>query len=154
MESLAILGRWWLAIAVMMSVCITACDSSEDDSSDNVGSWLGNWVQVNFLSDDDNGVWDEDDLSGIGFVATITEQEWIETDEYGDGCSITFSYSVDRDNNYSKTATSKSERCPSSLPVGWTETGRLEFPNNNKFMIEHFDLLPGDDLLAFKWMRQ
>jgi hypothetical protein len=49
---------------------------------------MGDWIQVNFLSDDDNGIWDEDDLTGIGFVAKITENKWIEIDEDGSGCSL------------------------------------------------------------------
>ena len=144
-------------LATVLSAAIllgAGCGIADDEGTDNVGPWIGDWVQVNFLSDDDNGVWDEDDLSGIGFVATITEQKWIETDDYGSGCSVTFSYSVDRNNNYSRTVTRVEDDCPFLLPGGWTETGRLEFSDNNRFMIEHFDPMPGDDLLAFKWVRR
>jgi len=107
------------------------------------------------LTDSDNGVWDQDDPNGIGFVAKITESEWIETDDFGVGCAVTFSYSVDSNNKYSKKAKSKGDKCPFSLSLELLiGTGRLEFSNGNNAMIEYFDVMPGDTLTAFKWMKE
>jgi len=140
-------------LILSLAACGGGGGSSSGGSTNNIGPWNGNWIQVNFLATDDNGIWDQDDLSGIGFVAKITESEWIETDDFGDGCTVTFSYSVDTNNNYSKQAESKNGQCPVNLPLGLKETGRLEFLEGDKFMIEHFDLQPGDTIAAFKWMR-
>lgn len=115
------------------------------------GPWIGNWILVNFLADDDEGEWDEDDLSGIGMWAAITESAWVERDEV---CAVTYSYSVDENNRHSKKAESINDKCPSKPPLGWFETGRLEFKKDNKFMIEYFDPAPGNDIVAFKWMRR
>ncbi|MDB4303397.1 LamG domain-containing protein [Desulfosarcina sp.] len=125
-----------------------------DKVSSTSNPLVGNWIQVNFLGDDDNGVWDQDSTTGIGFVAKITENEWIETDQYGEGCSVTFSYSVDNNNRYFKVATSVSDKCPFPVNAFLNESGRLEFTDGNNIMIEHFDVQPGDTLFAFKWRRQ
>ncbi len=131
------------------------CDG-RDISCSGDDPWIGNWIQVNFLSNDDNGVWDQDDPDGIGFVAQITESEWVETDEYGNGCSVTYSYSVDHNNKLFKEAISVSNNC--SFPLGsfLNEFGTLEFYDGNNIMIEYFDVSSEDTdtILAFKWMRQ
>ena len=114
--------------------------------------WVGNWIQVNFLGDD--GIWGPDDPSGIGFVANITEDEWVEIDEFGEGCIVTYSFSVDADNRYSKIATNVSNTCPFPLGSFLNESGRLDFSEGNNSMIEYFDVFPGDTLEAFKWTRQ
>ena len=136
----------------------TASSNTTDNGTTNDGSsntpWVGNWVQVNFLSDDDNGVWDQDDLDGIGFEVRITEDKWIETNEYVPGCSVTYSYTVDENNRYNKIATSVSDSCPFTVGPFLNESGTLEFSDDNNVMIEYFDVWPGDTLLAFKWMRQ
>ena len=120
--------------------------------------WIGNWILINFLSDDDGGVFDDDDPSGIGIEAVITASEWTETDF--SGCTITFSYSVES-NNYSSQGIGKNSECPASLNPGLEgDTGTLEFSNNNSIMIQWFDSGLGDNpdpdccILAFKWMRQ
>ena len=113
--------------------------------------WIGKWLLVNFLSTDDNGVWDPDDLSGIGMTAEITSTTWKETDD--SGCAVTFSYTVDSNLRYAKHATSKTSQCASAPLSMFDESGKLEFPTNND-MIDRFDLLPSDDLAAFKWKRQ
>jgi hypothetical protein len=132
--------------------------------------WVGNWVQVNFLSDDDNGVWDEDDKSpeGIGFVALVTQTQWIDKDNYGlpGGCAVTYDLSVDANKRYLKTPTAV-EHCPFTLDQLLflhsidPETGQLEFADGNRFMIDSFDPSPYDDvndpeccLVAFKYRRQ
>jgi hypothetical protein len=92
---------------------------------------------------------------GIGFVAEVTGSEWTLTDDYGQGCSITSSYSVDRNHRFSKRAIRSGGRCP-NYPIHLlpTETGRLEFSSDHHFMIEHFNPFPGDDILAYMWMRR
>ncbi len=146
-----------LLMLVLLGACGGGGGSGSDeggDGSNNNGPWLGSWIQVNFLTADDNGVFEFDDLSGIGFTAKITESEWVETDDFGNGCAVTFSYSVDSNNKHSKRAVSKNDLCPVNLPLSLLkDSGRLEFSADNKFMIEYFDLQPGDDILAFKWMR-
>ncbi len=123
--------------------------------ANNIGTWIGDWILVNFLADDDNGVWDEDGTSGIGIVATITENGWIETDKHGDGCAITYVYSVKSNNRHSKQAIRKGSKCRFWPPARFIkETGRLEFSSDNNFMIENFDPKPFADIVAFKWMRQ
>jgi hypothetical protein len=135
----------------VLAVLFAACGDSVTGNND--GPWIGNWVQVNFLATDDGGVWDEDDLSGIGFVAAVTETEWTLTDEYGGGCSITMSYTV-TGNRFSRQAIRAGERCP-ALPLHLlNESGRLEFSDDRTFMIEHFDLQTGDEIAAFKWVRR
>jgi Fibronectin type III domain len=148
---------WILAV---VAISISACggggggDAAGGGGSRNSGPWNGDWIQVNFLSLDDNGVWSSDDPSGIGFVAEITETGWVETDDFGNGCSVTYSYSVDSNNKFSKKATSKGDNCPTLSLELYDETGRLEFSGDNNYMIEYFDLVPGDDIVAFKWKRQ
>jgi hypothetical protein len=116
--------------------------------------WIGEWVQVNFLTIYDDGVWGEDILSGIGFVAKIRATKWKETDEHGEGCAVTFSYTLNNEKVYSKQAIKLGERCPPlPLPLLY-ETGKLEFSKNNLFMFEYFDLQPGDEIAAFKWRRR
>lgn len=106
---------------------------------------LGDWVQVNFLGTDDNGDvenWDADstDPEGIGFVVSISGSQWVERDEYGEGEAVVYSYTI-TGNRF----TLNSE--------GYTETGWLEFPDEDT-MIEWWDYY-GDpnELVAFKWKR-
>lgn len=143
-------------VTMALGLTLISCSSGSDSFGPNPGPWVGNWVQVNFLSIDDGGVWDEDDLTGIGFVADITETEWRETDEYGGGCSVLFSYSVGSGNKHRKRPQSVGAACPSGFSVDQfpDETGRLEFSADNRFMTEYYDLLPGDEITAFKWMRR
>lgn len=136
------------------SASITITITRSGGSGGGTNPWIGNWVQVNFLLIDDNGVWDEDDLSGIGFVSRITETEWIETDGFGHGCSVIFVYSVDTNYRYSKKAIDKSSNCPAFPLSLLDDAGRLEFSADHQFMIQYFGLGPGDDIVAFKWMRQ
>ena len=113
--------------------------------------WVGNWLLVNFLSTDETQFSDDDDLSGIGFTAIVTETTWREIDE--SGCTIDYALSVDANLRHTKTATSVSG-CPfgnDALPL-LNETGRLAFEGD--FMNEYWDLQPGDDLAAFRWFRQ
>lgn len=73
-----------LSMLALFSACGGGGGGDESgDGSNNNGPWLGSWVQVNFLTADDNGVFEFDDLSGIGFTAKITENEWVETDDLG-----------------------------------------------------------------------
>jgi len=141
----------FMVSAFVLCAMMTACEDGGGDGdaggSGQSGPWVGNWVQVNFLGTDDGGVWDGDDLSGIGFVAEITTTRWIETDEYGHGGRAEYSYTVDGNNRYSK------HYAGGSAP-GENESGRLEFSSDNRFMFEYFDLESGDTLAAFKWMRQ
>lgn len=140
-------------------------------SIDTTGTtpWVGNWVQVNFLSDDDGGVWDADDESseGIGFVVTVTETQWIETDNFGNsgGCTVTYNLSVESNNRYLKVPAAVGQNCPFTLDQLlflhniFPETGILEFSDGNSFMIDNFDFNPLDDdpdccLVAFKYRRQ
>jgi len=99
-------------------------------------------------------VWDPDDLSGIGFVANITGTAWTETDDYGNGCAVTFSYTVDGSNHHVKQATALGDKCPAMPLYFLNESGRLEFSSDHKFMYEYYDPAPDDDIVAFKWMRQ
>lgn len=113
--------------------------------------WVDNWLLVNFLSTDETEFSDDDDLSGIGFTAIITETTWTEIDE--SGCTVDYALSVDSNLRHTKTATSVNG-CPFGndvLPL-LNETGRLEFEGD--FMNEYWDLQPGDDLAAFRWFRQ
>jgi hypothetical protein len=134
--------------------------SSNDQTGESTGSdtstggnskVIGNWVLINFLPDDTNGEWEEDDTSGIGFTLVVTDTTWVEQDQ-NSSCKDTFSYSVGSDLKYKKIFVSSSGSCPyTKLP---NETGHLEFQDDGKIMIEYFDLLPGDEILAFKWMKQ
>jgi hypothetical protein len=136
----------------MLVVCWSCSDTVAPGGND--GPWIGNWVQVNFLAVDDNGVWDADDLSGIGFVATVTPTEWIITDDFGAGCALTESYTVDVQNRFTRQVTHANSSCGALPPGPLQESGRLEFSSDNRFMIEWFDVQPGDDIAAYKWVRQ
>lgn len=140
-----------LAFLLTLALAGLGCDGNESDAN-NVGPWLGNWLLVNFLTDDDDGVWEEDEPSGIGLVSSVTEDEWVLSDDNGGPCSVAFSYSVDRDRRYSRRVTGKTGGCdPDSFPVGMTERGRLEFSEDEDYMFEYF--AEGGSLLAFKWQR-
>ncbi|MGH7466573.1 MAG: hypothetical protein ACRENP_01160 [Longimicrobiales bacterium] len=142
-----------LAVVTTAVLLLAGCEESVLES--NAGQWNGNWIQVNFLAIDDRGVWDQDDLSGIGFVQSITETEWVLTDEYGGGCAITFSYSVAGNNRFSRRAIRAGSRCPPGLPLALlNDSGRLEFSGGGRFMIEHYDPKPGDEIAAFKFVRR
>ncbi|HZD04855.1 MAG TPA: hypothetical protein VE173_08050 [Longimicrobiales bacterium] len=144
---------WTVVLPVALTLCVSACGGTEPEG--NMGPWVGDWVQVNFLSIDDHGMWDEDDLSGIGFVMEITETQWTDTDDHGDGCSVTYSYSVSDGNRYSRKPTGVGSRCPFPLEaLPSPETGRLEFSGDNRFMIQWFDPIPGDEIVAFKFVRR
>ncbi|MDX1744485.1 MAG: hypothetical protein R3324_00990 [Halobacteriales archaeon] len=138
-----------------MCVLGFAACGGEVTGPNNAGPWLGDWVQVNFLAVDDGGVWDDDIPSGIGFVASISETQWRETDEDGAGCSVTFRYSVNAAHQHSKEPVALGPNCP-MIPIEELppETGRLEFLDDGDTMIEWFDLLPGDEIQAFKWRRR
>lgn len=139
--------------------CTGTWSADRDDSDgsgfvvSNDGPWIGSWVQVNFLGDSDNGIWDADDPLGIGFVAQVTDTTWTETDEFGDGCSVIFEYTVDANFSYVKRARSVSNDCPFSLSPILDESGTLLFSGDNTVMEEYFITLPGDTLIAFRWKR-
>ncbi|MBI5016913.1 MAG: carboxypeptidase regulatory-like domain-containing protein [Deltaproteobacteria bacterium] len=122
------------------------------------GQWVGNWVQVNFLGTDDNGnveQWDSDstDPEGIGFVADVSENEWVERDEYGNGCAAVYSFSVNGD-RYSMRGKSTNCYFPGDF-TKYTDSGRLEFQDSN-IMIQWYDYPPGatNEIVAFKWKRK
>lgn len=120
------------------------------------GPWTGDWRQVNFLSVDDNGQWDEDNPDGIGFVATIDENLWLEEDEKGvDGCRVSYTYMIDDQNRYSKVATGVGTFCPNGYQLGphLSGTGLLEFQDGGNTMNEYYDRIPGDGIAAFRWRR-
>jgi hypothetical protein len=132
-----------------------------DDNSqtpDSEGPWIGNWVQVNFLGTDENGnveEWDSDSTNpkGIGFVADVSESEWVQRDDYGDGCTTICSLTVYGD-QYSMRG--KSTTC--SFPYDFTEytkSGYFEFPDDNT-MIQWNEYTPGvpNKIVAFKWKRK
>ena len=121
----------------------------------STAAWLGDWVQVNFLGASDNGAWGEDNPSGLGFVSRIDGQTWIETDDYGDGCAITYTYTIQTNGKYAKKAVNLGDNCPPMSLPSLKETGKLQFAEENgrTFMYEYFTLAPGDDIIAFKWMR-
>ncbi len=126
-------------------------DNDSDTSGGNSSQAIGNWILINFLPDDTDGEWDEDDTSGIGFTLVVTETTWEEQD-MNSSCKEINSYSLGSDLKFKKKFLSVSGSCPfTKLP---DETGYLEFQDDGNIMIEHFDLLPGDEILAFKWMRQ
>jgi len=124
-------------------------------NDDNTTPWIGNWLQINFLTLDDNGVWDDDDPSGIGLSAVVSEDQWVETD-YDNGCEITYSYTIDKDLNCLKKGVAVSKTCDffGINPRLLDESGHLQFGKNNNIMIDYFDPQPGDDIVAFKWMRK
>lgn len=122
---------------------------------------------MNFLADTDNGVWGQDDPSGIGFVARITDSEWIETDNFGNagGCTVTYALTVGSNNRYLKVPTSVGANCGFTLNQLlvlhdiFPDTGMLEFSDGNNSMIDYFDFNPFDDdpdccIIAFKYRRQ
>ncbi|MGH7461026.1 MAG: hypothetical protein ACREMA_08355 [Longimicrobiales bacterium] len=48
-----------------------------------------------------------------------------------------------------------SGRCPAGLPLArLNDSDRLELTNDGRFMIEWFVRQPGDDIVAFKFMRR
>jgi len=130
-----------LALAVVLG--LTGCGGGSNSAQSLNPNVLGHWTQVNFLADDDNGVWGPDDYSGIGFVLDVTNTTWTETDDYGHGASVAFTYSINNSNRYVKDATYHGVRIH--------ETGRLVFDGN--VMIEYFDPQPGDTIVAFKWVK-
>ncbi len=148
-------ARAGLIFAIALLSAISGCDTGVADlEGDFPGPWVGDWVQVNFLAIDDNGVWDQDDPRGIGFVASVTPSEWTLTDDFGDGCAIRMSYSVDSSNRFRRTLVGTSGTCPTFPPNLPDETGTFEFSQNDSVMIEWFDLLPGDEISAFKFVRR
>ena len=114
------------------------------------------WIQVNFLGTDENGYpeeWDSDDPEGIGFVANVSKDEWIERDEYGNGCAQVYAYTVNGD-QYSMKGKSTTCPFPGDFTV-YTDSGRLEFLDNNT-MIQWYDYPLGapNEIIAFKWKRK
>jgi hypothetical protein len=141
-----------LAVAGLAATTL-ACEDAVVGSDS--GAWHGDWVQVNFLDIDDRGIWDADDLSGIGFVQTISETEWVLTDDYGAGCAITFSYSVNPSNRFARQAIRAGSRCPPGVPLSrLSDSGRLEFSSDGRFMTEYYDRRAGDEIVAFKFVRR
>jgi hypothetical protein len=134
-------------------ILLGSCGSDSITGSGN-GAWIGDWIQVNFLTVDDLGVWDADDPSGIGFVARVTQNTWVLTDDYGNGCAVTMSYSVSGNLRFTRQATSLGPGCPDVPLALWQESGTLEFSEGDQVMIERFDLQSGDDIVAYKWVRQ
>ena len=137
------------------------CEDGIDQDCDGVDSvcqqlWIGDWIQVNFLGTDESGYpedWGSDDPTGIGFVANVSKDEWIERDEYGNGCAVVYAYTVNGDRYSMK---GKSTTCPYFGDVTeYTDAGRLEFLDNNT-MILWYDYPPGapDEIIAFKWKRK
>lgn len=139
--------RIWISgiLATVLALLAGCGEGPVGEDTTNPRAWVGSWVQVNFLGADDNGVWGEDDMTGVGFTAEITDTTWTEKD--GDGHWATYAFHVSGGNRYSKVF--KKGNIPSE-----NSTGRLELSSDSLFMIEYFDLAPGDDLVAFKWMRQ
>ncbi len=115
------------------------------------GQWKGNWLLINFLSDEDNGVWDEDDTTGIGMSLVVTDKTWTEYDN-NSNCSVAYSYSVNNALKFNNIFVSATGACGFKKTVD--ETGYLEFSDGNTIMIQYWDLVPGDEIYAFKWMRQ
>jgi hypothetical protein len=115
------------------------------------GQWKGNWLLINFLSDEDNGVWDEDDTTGIGESLVVTDTTWTEYDN-NSTCSVTYSYSVNNNLEFVNKFVSATGDCGFEKTVD--ETGHLEFSDDNTIMIQYWDLVPGDEIYAFKWMRK
>ena len=138
----------------LSAVLMTGCGLVGDSEGDSEGPWLGNWVLVNFLTEDDGGVWDEDDTSGLGLLSTVTEEVWVIEDDFEDGCAVTYSYTITGGSRYTRESIGRSESCDPSTPLGVVEEGTLEFEEDGLYMIEHFDDLPGGDLEAFRWRRQ
>jgi len=87
-------------------------------------------------------------------VADVSESEWTLTDEDGTGCALTLSYTVDGNNRFTRQAIRAGSNCP-ALPLGQLhDSGRLEFSSNNTVMTEWFDVQPGDDIAAFRWVKR
>lgn len=144
--------RRFAPLTLVLILALGACQDSPLEGS--TGSFIGNWLQVNFLAIDDRGVWDADDLSGIGFAQSISDTEWVLTDT-ATGCAITFSYSVTGNNRFTRRAIRAGNRCPAGFPLArWNDSGRLQFSEGGRFMFEYYDLQPGDDIVAFKFVRR
>ena len=148
----ALLLIFFMLIIFFFKACgDTNCVDSEGGGCDPC---LGTWLLINFLTDDDKGVWDEDDMTGIGMTAVIRDTEWIQKDY--DGCEVTYSYSVDENSSYTRQGVDIGILCDFHFmnPKLLVETGYLEFTGDNNIMIDYFDIEPGDTILAFKWMKQ
>jgi hypothetical protein len=127
---------------------LTSCNKEKDENPAlTSGPWIGTWIQINFLSSNDNGVWTPDSYSsnGIGFVSEITKDEWIQTDDYGNGYSVSSPYTVYQDYKY----------------IRGNDSGRLEFEYDSIFqtdvMYEYFDIESNQGvkyLVAFKYKRK
>ena len=126
---------------------------SESGTSTSAGPWIGEWTQVNFLSVDDRGTWGADDPSGIGFVQTITASSWTLVDELGRGCAVSFSYTVSADRRFSRRFTGAAGPCPGGVDA-FNDSGRFDFSDGDRTMIEVYDQRPGDDIVAFRWSRR
>jgi len=128
------------------------------DSSGNT-KVLGSWVLVNDLGSDDNGVWGEDDPTGIGEELEVTATSWKERNVGGGlfspDCEVTSTYTIGGDLRYSLKTQSATPGCgqPENLLWMFDETGRIEFEGDN-IMMTFFDVNPGDTLLAYRWMRK
>jgi len=146
--------RWLTTLAAGVLVLqVPACGESVLET--NSGPWIAGWIQVNFLATDDGGVWDADDLTGIGFEQSITESDWVLTDDFGNGCALTFSYTMRNGNRFSRQAIRAGSRCPQGLSLSsFSDSGRFEFSTDGRFMIEWYDLQPGDEIVAFKFIRR
>jgi hypothetical protein len=147
-------------------ITLTATNSQGEESSTSItivigegndggaNPWVGNWILVNFLADDDEGIWDEDDPSGIGMTAIISDTQWIEKDS--DNCEVTYSYTVNADLKYTMQGENVTGTCKPFMPPPKliSDSGYLEFANDNNIMFQYFNLKPGDTILAFKWERR
>lgn len=136
-------------ISLLLLIGIISCNKDDEETDSNIletGPWVGSWTQINFLGSDDDGDWgyDSNNSNGIGFVAEITKDEWTETDDYGNGYSISSSYTVYKDYTYKR----------------GNDTGRFEFAYDSilqtDIMYEYFDYTPNPPvpvLAGFKWKR-
>ncbi len=149
----------WTGACTGNGVCVVTLNGTKKVTAKfqraSSAAWFGDWVQVNFLGASDNGAWGEDNPSGLGFVSRINGQTWTEIDDYGDGCAITYAYTIQANGKYAKKAVNLGDNCPPLSLPSLKETGKLQFAEENgrTFMYEYFTLAPGDDIIAFKWMR-
>ncbi len=143
-------------ISIMYSFMILSCSSPSDTESNpdlTDGPWLGSWLQINFLVDDDNGVWEDDHYSGVGFYLEINEDGWAQSTIWeDDDCVRIYSYSIKKDYTFTIKGASSQGSCDSSMDFTQiVRKGKLEFSDDSQTMIQTFD---GDvNIRAYKWRR-